>query len=176
MIEVVLVDQQDKPLGRMEKLAAHREGRLHRALSVYLFNARGELLLQRRAADKYHAGGQWSNTCCSHPLLGEANDQAAMRRLQEEMGMQCALDPALTLCYRVDVGQGLTEHELTHVFVGRSEQNPQLNPAEVDAFAWRAPEQILQHMAQQPDYYTPWFRVCLPQVLQHLAACPREVV
>ncbi|AOV95559.1 isopentenyl-diphosphate delta-isomerase [Edwardsiella hoshinae] len=172
MIEVVLVDRQDKPLGRMEKLAAHREGCLHRALSVYLFNARGELLLQRRAAGKYHAGGQWSNTCCSHPLPGEAIEQAATRRLQEEMGMQCALDPLMTLYYRVDVGQGLTEHELTRVFVGRSEQNPQMNLAEVDAFVWRTPEQILQHMAQQPNDYTPWFRLCLPQVLQHLAAHP----
>ncbi|ACY86232.1 isopentenyl-diphosphate Delta-isomerase [Edwardsiella piscicida] len=173
MIEVVLVDEHDVVQGHMEKLAAHRQGCLHRALSVYIFNARGELLLQRRAADKYHAGGQWSNTCCSHPLPGESVERAAGRRLQEEMGMQCDLTPGLTLRYRVDVGQGLTEHELTHVFIGQSDGMPQLNLAEADAFAFREPTAILRHMAQQPDYYTPWFRACLTPVLQHVAAHPR---
>lgn len=95
--------------------------------------------------------------------------RAAARRLQEEMGMQCDLTPGLTLRYRVDVGQGLTEHELTHVFIGQSDRMPQLNLAEADAFVFREPTAILRHMAQQPDYYTPWFRACLTPVLQHAA-------
>ena len=168
MIEVILVDENDMPIGRMEKLAVHQQGLLHRAISVYVFNDHNELLIQRRAAGKYHAGGQWSNTCCGHPLPGEDTQEAAMRRLYQEMGMACALHESFELSYCLDVGGGLTEHELAHVFIGHSNVVPQLNAEEADAFAYHPVDEILEQMQLEPEHFTPWFRLCLPKVIAHL--------
>ncbi len=162
---VVLVDGQDRELGTMEKLAAHREGRLHRALSVFLFNARGQTLLQRRHGGKYHSGGLWSNTCCSHPRPGEAMADAARRRLREEMGIDCELVPAHAFVYRARVGPELTEHEYDHVFVGTTEEEPRPDPTEVAEWRWVGVDEVRAEAEREPERFTLWFREALDGVL-----------
>lgn len=158
---VVLVDEADRELGTEEKLAAHRKGRLHRALSVFLFDDRGRLLLQRRAAGKYHSGGEWTNTCCSHPRAGEAPLAAAHRRLREEMGIEAALRPAGTFLYRADVGGGLTEHEFDHLFVGRWMGDPAPDPDEVGEWRWQSLQAAAAEASAHPERFTAWFRMIL---------------
>ena len=162
---VILVDAHDTPVGTAEKLEAHQTGRLHRAFSVFVVNDRGELLLQRRAGGKYHSGGLWSNTCCSHPRPGEATDAAARRRLAEEMGFTCTVEPAFTMIYRAHVGRGLIEHEYDHVFVGHWNGNPEPDPAEVDGWRWIAPAELRGEVARHPQRFTYWFRVALTELL-----------
>lgn len=159
--EVVLVDPADRELGTLEKLQAHREGRLHRAVSVFVFDPAGRLLLQRRAAGKYHSAGQWTNTCCSHPRPGEPAAGAADRRLQEEMGFRCTLRPAFLLRYRAEVGDALVEHELDHVFVGRWTGDPTPDPGEADAWRWVPLAEAAADVAAHPERYTPWFRLIM---------------
>ncbi len=162
--EVILVDERDRPLGRMEKLKAHREGLLHRAVTVYLFNPRGELLLQQRADSKYHCGGLWSNTCCGHPLPHEDTSSAAQRRLSEEMGLSCALTPVFTLQYRLPLSNGLVEHEVGHVFFGISGQVPKLNPSEAMDYRYQPLTAILAETRREPALFTPWFLLTLPGI------------
>lgn len=169
-VEVILVDGQDREVGALEKLRAHVEGRLHRAVSIYVFNARNELLLQRRAPAKYHCGGLWTNTCCGHPMPGEATDAAALRRLREEMGMTCGLEKAFEFSYRAELPGGLIEHEYGHIFFGRSDTTPALNPVEADRFAWRSLDAIGRRMARRPAAFTPWFRLVLPHVVAAFTA------
>lgn len=156
---VVLVDENDVEVGTLEKLRAHLEGRLHRALSVFVLNERGELLLQRRAAGKYHSGGLWTNTCCSHPRPGEPVDQAARRRLREEMGIDCALAPAFAFTYRAQVGPGLVEHEFDHLFAGRWDGDPAPDPDEVDGWRWVPLADIQREVRETPERFTAWFRM-----------------
>jgi isopentenyl-diphosphate delta-isomerase len=163
---VVLVDEDDSALGTAEKLRAHTEGWLHRALSVFVFDETGRLLLQRRAPDKYHSGGLWSNTCCSHPYPDESPKAAARRRLHEEMGFSCSLTPAFHFTYRAPVGGQLTEHEYDHVFVGVADEVAvQPNPAEVSDWTWVAPAALRDDVAAHPDRYTVWFRRLLDRAL-----------
>ena len=115
---MILVNERDEPLGSMEKMEAHRKGALHRAFSVFIFNSRGEMLLQQRALKKYHSGGLWTNACCSHPRPGETNEAAALRRLREEMGFDTSLQQIFSFTYRASFNNGLTEHEYDHVFAG----------------------------------------------------------
>jgi isopentenyl-diphosphate delta-isomerase len=152
---VVLVDEQDRERGVMEKLRAHQEGALHRAVSVLVRDAFGRLLLQQRAAGKYHGGRLWSNTACGHPRPGESPAEAAERRLYEEMGLQCELRPVGTFVYRAAVGE-LIEHEVDHVFVGATDHEPLPDPSEV--MAWRAIEatELLRDLRERPERYTPW--------------------
>jgi isopentenyl-diphosphate Delta-isomerase len=168
---VVLVDENDAELGTLEKQRAHLEGRLHRALSVFVLNSRGEMLLQRRAAAKYHSGGLWTNACCSHPRPGEAVDEAARRRLREEMGIDCAPRPAFAFTYRADVGGGLVEHELDHVFLARHDGDPRPDPDEVDGWRWMALSDIAAELDEAPERFTPWFRMVFarPDWAAHLA-------
>lgn len=166
--EVVLVDAEDRPLGTLEKLAAHQQGALHRALSVYLFNSAGELLMQRRAADKYHCGGLWGNSCCSHPLPGEPVAQAAVRRVREELGLDCVLTPLCQLSYRAPVTNGLIEHEYLHVFVGYTDEPPQLAPEEADAWRYESLPDLTRALAETPEVYVPWLAPVLPAVRQAL--------
>lgn len=166
---VILVDGHDSPIGSAEKLAAHREGTLHRACSVFLFNARAELLLQRRAAVKYHSPGLWSNSCCGHPRPGEGTVHAARRRLREEMGVECALSASTAILYRAPLGDGLQEHEFDHIFVGRSDAMPSLNPEEVDAFAWRDLDTLLPDLRNHGDQYTAWFAPALRALIESSA-------
>ena len=136
MIEVQLVDAEDNPNGSMEKLEAHEKGALHRALSVLIINSKKEILLQRRALGKYHSPGLWTNTCCSHPYPGEDPNEAAKRRLQDEMGMSSELTFLFKFQYKCDFENGLIEHELDHVFIGKTDDTPHLNTDEAMAFKW----------------------------------------
>lgn len=158
---VILVDAGDTPVGTAEKLTAHREGRLHRAFSVFVLNDGDEVLLQRRAEGKYHSGGLWSNTCCSHPRPGEETEVAARRRLEEEMGFVCPLEPAFEMVYRADVGGGLVEYEYDHIFLGRWNGGPDPDPAEVAGWRWVGLPELREEVARTPRRFTYWFRVAL---------------
>ena len=155
---IVLVDSVDNEVGTAPKLEGHQRGLLHRALSVIVRDGTGRLLLQKRQQGKYHSGGLWTNTCCSHPRPGEAVALAAGRRLTEEMGFSCPLLPLLTVTYRADVGGGLIEHELVHVFGGLYDGPIRPDPREADGFAWIDPEALLVDIALAPARYSVWFR------------------
>lgn len=158
--QVVLVDEAGRPVGVEEKLAAHRgEGRLHLAFSIYVFDSAGQLLLQRRAAGKYHFARLWSNTCCGHPRPGEDVGDAAERRLTEEFGFRAELRPVFTFDYRArDPASGLSENEFLHVFVGEFAGQPRPAPAEIEAWRWADLGQIQREIADAPEALTPWFR------------------
>ena len=165
---VVLVDSDDQEIGTAEKLAVHRDGRLHRAVSVFLFDDRGRWLLQRRADGKYHSPGLWSNTACTHPRPGELPADAASRRLDEEMGVRCLLRPAFARIYRAELigPERLVEHELDHIFVGRFEGEPVPAAAEVSEWAWADADTLRLDVGDRADRYTPWFRLFHEQVEQ----------
>ena len=160
---VILVDERDRPAGEAEKLEVHRQGRLHRAFSVFVLDGSGRVLLQRRATGKYHSGRLWSNTCCGHPRPGEDTLAAAGRRLAEEMGFQCPLKPAGAFVYRAPLGD-LVEHEYDHVFRGRFDGDPRPDPAEVEAWQWMPLEALEAELAARPEDYTVW----LPEALKRL--------
>lgn len=164
--QVILVDTADRPVGQMEKMQAHREGRLHRAFSVFLFNDHDQVLLQRRALEKYHSGGLWSNTCCSHPRPGEDTQVAAERRLFEEMGITCRVFPAFSFIYEVALDQGLTEHEYDHVFTGQFSGTPEVNPEEVVDWAYRDVAEVEADLLQNPARYSEWFRIAFPELVK----------
>lgn len=163
---VIVVNAQGQAIGKMDKMAAHVKGILHRAFSVFVFNSAGQLLLQQRAFDKYHSGGLWTNTCCSHPRMGEETIAAAHRRLQEEMGMDCELTELFQFSYRHEFENGLIENEFDHVFMGVCDQLPQPQPAEVAAYEYMDMDLLVADLADHPHKYTPWFRLCLGEVLQ----------
>ncbi len=163
--EVILVDASDRALGTAPKLDAHRSGDLHRAFSVLIDDGNGNLLLQKRHVDKYHSGGLWTNACCGHPRPGEDALTAARRRLQEEMGIACALSPLGTLVYRADVGDGLVEHELVHLFGGKHTGTVHPDAREAEAYAWRPLEEVLQEASSAPQRFTAWFRYYLAEGL-----------
>ncbi|GAA4146058.1 isopentenyl-diphosphate Delta-isomerase [Sphingobacterium kyonggiense] len=166
--KVVLVDRKDNAIGEMEKLLAHQQGELHRAFSVFIFNDKGELLLQQRAANKYHGGGLWTNTCCSHPQWGEDVDSSALERLNYEMGLKSNLELVYSFIYYTTVENNLTEHELDHVFVGYSDQNPLPNDDEVQDYKWMNPTEILSDINENPSLYTVWFKQALPELLSKI--------
>lgn len=163
---VVLVNEEDKPTGTMEKMEAHEKGALHRAFSVFIFNSRGELLLQQRALHKYHSAGLWTNTCCSHPRPGEAVQDAAHRRLAEEMGMQCVLEYRFHFTYKAHFENGLIEHEVDHVFFGRSDATPLLNADEVADFRYISMALLENELNQFPEKHSPWLRISFERVKQ----------
>lgn len=162
--QVILVDEQDNQIGVAGKLAAHRSGRLHRALSVFVFDSAGRLLLQRRAAMKYHSGGLWSNTCCSHSRPGEGTASAARRRLREEMGIECELTEMFSFVYRTDFRNGLIEHEYDHVFFGRYDGKPLLNHGEADAARWVELHALAADIRARPAAYSYWLGACIDRV------------
>ena len=172
---VVLVDPRDTPIGVAPKLAAHRDGLLHRAVSVLLFDHAGRVLLQRRAAGKYHSALLWSNTCCGHPRPNESSPDAAHRRLREEMGVAgCRLESAGWFVYRAEVSGALVEFEVDHVYVGRWSGTPGPDPGEVSAWRWCTRDELVNDLAIAPRSYTVW----LPRVLTHLGvriACEKPV-
>jgi isopentenyl-diphosphate delta-isomerase len=163
---VILVDVNDKQIGVMPKMEAHIEGKLHRAFSVFVFNTKGELLLQQRAHDKYHSGGKWTNTCCSHPRLGEETTDAAHRRLMEEMGMTCDISPEFSFLYKADVMEGIIEYEYDHVFFGITDQLPVINTAEVAAYKYIQMADLLNDINTQPEKYTEWLKICFDRVME----------
>lgn len=162
--EVILVNEHDEPVGLMEKMEAHEKGILHRAFSVFIFNSKNELLLQRRALSKYHSAGLWTNTCCSHPRSGEETLAAAYRRLKEEMGIEVALNYKTQFIYKSEFDNGLTEHELDHVFVGYSDTNPLINSEEVHSYQWRNLSELKQEIRSSPEQFTSWFRIALDKI------------
>lgn len=156
---VILVDENDNPIGTMPKMEAHEKAMLHRAFSVFILNANDEVLLQQRANDKYHSAGLWTNTCCSHPHPGEDTLDAARRRLKEEMGMEADLQFVFKFMYKAPFDNLLTEHEIDHVFIGKTDQLPIINPEEVASYKYMKPEEIKLDMEQNPQSYTVWFRI-----------------
>jgi len=162
--EVVLVDENDQTLGTMEKMEAHEKALLHRAFSVFIFNHKGEMLLQQRALTKYHSGGLWTNACCSHPRLNETVAEAAERRLMEEMGFQTTLVKIFDFVYKAAFDNGLTEHEFDHVFMGCYEGDIVPNEKEVAAYSYQSLQDIATALQQHPDDYTAWFHIAFPKV------------
>ena len=173
---VVLVNERDEPLGTAPKSRVHRTGERHRAVSVFLFDREGRVLLQRRAASKYHSPGLWSNTCCGHPRPGEQTMDAARRRLREEMGVECDLVHALTFEYRAEVGPELLEHEVDHVFSGIFRGEPVPDPAEVQQWDWMALETLDADCRQRPERYSAWLPIALARLMRsgREAELPRE--
>lgn len=173
---VILVDEQDRVLGSAEKLAAHRDGgQLHRAFSVFLFDDAGRMLLQRRAAAKYHFPLLWTNACCSHPRPDEQVIEAARRRVREELGVEVTLQAVFAFLYSAeDASSGLIEREYDHVLVGRLRGVPRPRPDEVAALEWRDPAQLLEDLRQRPERYTPWLRIALPELCRRLRIGPGQ--
>ncbi len=163
--KVILVDKYDHALGEMEKMEAHEKGILHRAFSIFIFNAKGELLLQQRAKKKYHGGGLWTNSCCSHPQWNEDIKESAVRRLQFEMGLLCELQHAFSFIYHTPVENGLIEHEYDHVYIGYSNENPIVNVEEVENFKWISMTQLKKDMNAFPEQFTFWFKQCVDSVI-----------
>lgn len=170
MSQVILVNEADESIGTMDKLQAHREGLLHRAFSVFVFNNNGDMLLQQRALDKYHSGGLWTNTCCSHPLPGEETRDAAHRRLKEEMGFDTSLQKAFHFTYKTVFDNGLTEHEIDHVYTGTYESAINPDPEEVNNYAYFSMEAIRHSIHNEPHLYTSWFKIAFPKLESYLAA------
>ena len=173
--QVILVDPMGREIGVEEKLKAHREGKLHRAFSVFIFNTQRELLLQKRAKTKYHSGGLWTNTCCSHPRPGETYHHAAKRRLNEEMGFECELTALFSFIYHAKLENNLFEHELDHVFVGYYDGQPVPNPDEVADWKWMKIDALTRDVRENPEHYTYWFKLVLNRVLkQYDEAVPQN--
>ena len=165
MVEnVILVDTHDTPVGQMEKMEAHRKGELHRALSVLIFNSKGEMLLQQRAFSKYHTPGLWTNTACSHPRPGEDSLMAATRRLGEEMGFTTSLSNSFDFIYEAHFDNGLIEHEYDHVFFGNFDGTPSINPEEANDYKWVNPAFLLGDIRSKPEVYTVWFRIIMEKI------------
>jgi isopentenyl-diphosphate delta-isomerase len=158
---VTLVDHNDREIGIEEKMKAHREGKLHRAFSIFVFNPRGEMLLQKRSPQKYHSRSLWTNTCCSHPRPGEALEQAIERRLQEEMGFGCRIKEAFHFIYRAHLEEGLIEHEFDHVFVGEYQGVISPDPNEVADYRWVKPTDVHEEIRVAPEDFTVWFKIAL---------------
>ena len=163
---VILVTKDDKPIGTMEKMMAHQKATLHRAFSVFIFNSKGQLLIQQRASNKYHSPLLWTNTVCSHPRQDEKTKDAAHRRLVEEMGFDCDFDEAFSFIYKADVGQGLIEHEFDHVFISVSDQEPSPNPGEVESWKYADLGFLENDINENPHLYTIWFQIALEEVLE----------
>lgn len=166
---VILVDEQDNPIGLMEKIEAHEKALLHRAFSVFVFNEKNELMLQQRAAEKYHSPLLWTNTCCSHQRDGESNIEAGKRRLKEEMGFSCELEELFSFIYKAPFDNGLTEHELDHVMIGRFNDEPIINPEEVASYKWMPLEEVKNDIENHPEKYTAWFKIIFKESYNKIA-------
>jgi isopentenyl-diphosphate delta-isomerase len=169
MDEVVLVNTQDEPIGTMEKMAAHRQPNLHRAFSVFLFNNEQKMLLQQRAHSKYHSGGLWTNTCCSHPRPGEETLMAAKRRLTEELGLDANIHWAFDFVYEASFDNGLHEFEYDHVYTGIYNGPVHPNPSEVTAYCYKSLDEIKEDLEVKPQLYTAWIKIALPKLEAYLA-------
>ncbi len=165
---VILVNSSDEQIGLMPKLEAHEKAVLHRAFSVFVLNNKNEIMLQQRAKHKYHSPLLWTNTCCSHQREGETNLQAGNRRLGEEMGFETELKELFHFIYKAPFDNGLTEHELDHVMIGYSNQEPKINPEEVENWKWMNIEDVRKDMQLQPEVYTVWFKIIFDQFYHYL--------
>lgn len=175
MVEyVILVDEHDNELGAMEKMEAHIKGVLHRAFSVLVFNTKGEMLIQRRADCKYHSSGLWTNTCCSHPRAGEEIEEAAQRRLREEMGLNLQPEKAYSFIYRIELDGGLIENELDHVLIATYDGEPILNPDEAQDWKYVSLSELKDRMKSHPQEFTHWFKLIVnhPELNALVTALP----
>ena len=166
--QVILVNENDEQIGLMPKMEAHKKALLHRAFSVFIFNDKGELLLQQRASDKYHSPNLWTNTCCSHQRNGETNIEAGKRRLEEEMGFSCDIKEIFSFIYQAPFDNGLTEHELDHVMVGYFNEDPNINREEVEHFKWMTLENVKNDIVSHPERYTEWFKIIFKESYEKL--------
>lgn len=168
MEQVILVNEKDEEIGLMEKIEAHEKALLHRAFSVFVFNKQGELMLQQRAASKYHSPLLWTNTCCSHQRKGESNIEAGKRRLEEEMGFTTSLKEVFHFIYKAPFDNGLTEHELDHVMVGFYDGEPKINLEEVESYKWMSLDAVRNDIALRPNAYTSWFKIIFDKSFEKL--------
>jgi len=162
---VIQVDKNDQFEGIIEKIEAHKKGILHRAVSVLIFNSKGEMLLQKRSVNKYHSGGLWSNAACTHPSPDETTEQASLRRLQEEMGISTDLSHLYSFVYKVNLNNGMIEHEFDHVFIGVTDQKPTLNPEEASAFKYLSIQKIKDEMTDSPANFSAWFKLIFDELI-----------
>lgn len=165
--KIICVDENDREIGFASKTEVHQKGLLHRAFSVFIFNSSGKMLIHRRALEKYHGGGLWSNACCSHPIPGQLLGEAVMRRLSFEMGMTCNVEKAFEFTYRAEMANGLIEHEYDHVYVGISDAVPDPEPLEVAEYAYEDVKTLKDEIMQFPEKFTPWFRLLFDRVVEH---------
>ncbi len=165
---VILVNEKDEQIGLMPKMEAHEKALLHRAFSVFVFNKKNELMLQQRAAHKYHSPLLWANTCCSHQRDGESNIEAGKRRLHEEMGFVTELENTVSFIYKAPFDNGLTEHEFDHVMIGNYEDAPIINPDEVAAWKWMPLEDVKNDILERPEIYTEWFKIIFDKFYEHI--------
>ncbi len=168
MEKVILVNEKDEETGVIEKMEAHRKALLHRAFSVFIFNDNKEMLLQQRSLSKYHSGGLWSNACCSHPRPRENTRDAANRRLYEELGFDTPLRPLFKFIYKAPFDNGLTEHELDHVFTGTYNGHLNINPQEVNAYRYMTIEEVENQLLKHPQEFTFWFHIAFPRVKEYI--------
>ena len=166
--EVILVDKNDNTIGTMEKMEVHEKGILHRAFSVFVLNNKNELLIQRRAENKYHSAGLWTNTCCSHQRKGESSVQAGQRRLFEEMGFRTSLQKLFSFIYKTSFDNGLIEHEFDHVLLGFSNDKPKINSSEVDDYKWVSLELLNEDLVLRPEKYTAWFLIIFDRFYKYV--------
>ena len=166
--QVILVNTNDQPIGLMPKMEAHEKGILHRAFSVFILNDKGELMLQQRALHKYHSPGLWTNTCCSHQRDGETNIAAGKRRLQEEMGFVTDLRGVTSFIYKAPFNNGLTEHELDHIMIGKFNDTPNINPEEVADWRWMPVDAVRENIQNQPENYTAWFIIIFEKFYEQI--------
>ena len=166
--QVILVNENDEQIGLMPKLEAHEKALLHRAFSVFVFNDKNELMLQQRAAHKYHSPKLWTNTCCSHQRDGETNIEAGKRRLQEEMGFVTTLEESISFIYKAPFDNGLTEHEYDHILIGKFNNEPNINTDEVLNWKWKSLEAIKEDMILHPKLYTEWFKIIFDKFYEHI--------
>jgi len=169
-MDLILVDENDSPIGTMEKMEVHQKALLHRAFSIFIFNGKGDMLLHQRAANKYHSAGLWTNACCSHPREGQETIEAAEKRLQQEMGFTVPLKKAFEFTYKAALDNGLTEHEYDHVFIGYYDGAIQPDEDEVKDFCFVSMDEIKASIQSHPQKYTEWFKIAFPKVEEYLAA------
>ncbi len=168
LTEVILVNEADESIGTMEKMEAHRKPHLHRAFSIFLFDDKNRMLLQQRAISKYHSGGLWTNTCCSHPYPGEEVMAAAKRRLREEMGIVAELTKAFDFIYKADFDNGLMEHEYDHVYIGRYNGEVKPDSNEVASYCYKSMEEVKADLVNSAHRYTAWFKIAFPLLQDYL--------
>jgi len=169
-MDLILVDENDSPIGTMEKMEVHQKALLHRAFSIFIFNGKGDMVLHQRAANKYHSAGLWTNACCSHPREGQETIEAAEKRLQQEMGFTIPLKKAFEFTYKAALDNGLTEHEYDHVFIGYYDGAIQPDEDEVKDFCFVSMDEIKASIQSHPQKYTEWFKIAFPKVEEYLAA------
>ncbi len=166
--KVILVNEKDEQIGLMPKMEAHEKALLHRAFSVFILNSKNEIMLQQRAAQKYHSPSLWTNTTCSHQREGETNIEAGNRRLMEEMGIKAELKELFSFIYKAPFDNGLTEHELDHVMIGYYDDEPNINREEAESWKWMSIEAVKEDMRTNPDIYTAWFKIIFDEFYHYL--------